>query len=236
MFANTLRQRNTRRWIAGIVSALLVVMAVLALGGGAQIVLAQATDTPTPTNTFIPTSTLTVTPTPTNTSTPTTTPYPLSQQKNSNSPLQPVSSILCAFDTVGYDCLQGRGGGSIHLYASNGAEKFSVNGETGAVSAGALSVNSLSLATPQAVLAYQTPGVRMKCGTNTITGTLAIAHGMATPQFVMANLAADVNGDHARVSSVNASATVTIKIWNSALTPAAAQTPVAVDWCVVGVP
>lgn len=37
-------------------------------------------------------------------------------------------------------------------------------------------------------------------------------------------------------SFTNASKTVTAKVWNTALTPAAATTPVAVDWCVIGTP
>ena len=192
--------------VATLIACAIVALVLFALPSAT--VLAQ---TATPTNT------------PTNTATPTTTPFAISGNASVR------GTYLCRLANV--DCVQVRNGGNIHFYSSNGSNTITLNGSTGAISA-----QSLSVTTPMAVLAYQTPGVRMKCSTDTITGTQAIAHGMATPQYVNANLGADVNGDHARVSFTNASATVTIKVWNSALTPAAAQTPVAVDWCVVGVP
>jgi hypothetical protein len=209
-----LQNMKTQKNILAVALGVLTFIVVMFLVAAPLVSIAHAsTNTPTPTNT------------PTLTPTLTTTPFP-----NAINAID--GSVICKFGGNGtYDCIQGRAGASIHLYDSNFKNTFSVNGQTGAVHA-----QSLTLATPMAVLAYQTPGVRMKCGEDTITGTLAIAHGMATPQFVTANLAGDANGDHARVSSVNASATVTIKVWNTALTPAAATTPVAVDWCVVGVP
>lgn len=86
------------------------------------------------------------------------------------------------------------------------------------------------------VLQYPTPGLKQICGSSTITGTGALAHGLSTPSYVQVSLNTDANGDHVRVSSANASGTVTAKVWNSALTPVAAQTPVTVDWCVIGTP
>lgn len=86
------------------------------------------------------------------------------------------------------------------------------------------------------VLQYAASGQRIVCGETSITGSGAIPHGLATPVYVMANMAADVAGDHVRLSTTNASATVTVKVWNSALTPAPATTAVPVDWCVVGTP
>lgn len=77
-------------------------------------------------------------------------------------------------------------------------------------------------------------GLYTVCGSTTITGTGTIAHGLATPAYVSAGLAQDATGDAARVSWTNSSATVTIKVWNSALTPAPNQTGAAVDWCVKG--
>lgn len=72
------------------------------------------------------------------------------------------------------------------------------------------------------------------CGSDTITGTKAIAHGLATPSYVIADLGEDATGDHSNVSVTNASATVTIKVWNSALTPAASQAGAVVKWCAFG--
>lgn len=86
------------------------------------------------------------------------------------------------------------------------------------------------------VLRYGSAGQAIICGSTTITGTGALPHALATPQFVQVSLAQDVTGDCARPSYTNAGATVTAKCWNSALTPAPATTPVAVDWCVIGTP
>lgn len=86
------------------------------------------------------------------------------------------------------------------------------------------------------VLRYPTASRQMLCGTQTITGTGTIAHGLATPQAVVVSLGSDATGDGASVSSTNSSATVTAKVWNTALTPAAATTPVTVNWCVIGSP
>ena len=86
------------------------------------------------------------------------------------------------------------------------------------------------------LLRYASSGQQIICGSTTITGTGTLPHALATPQFVQLSLAQDVTGDCARLSYTNASATVTAKCWNSALTPAAAATPAAVNWCVIGTP
>ncbi len=86
------------------------------------------------------------------------------------------------------------------------------------------------------VLQYPTPARKMVCGESSITGTGTIAHGLSTPEYVTANLATDSTGAIHHVSTTNASATVTLKVWTSALTPAASGSAANVDWCVVGVP
>lgn len=86
------------------------------------------------------------------------------------------------------------------------------------------------------VLSYGSAGQAIICGSTTITGTGALPHALATPQFVQVSLAEDVTADCARLSFTNAAATVTAKCWNSAETPGPATTPVAVDWCVIGTP
>ena len=70
------------------------------------------------------------------------------------------------------------------------------------------------------VLQYGSTGKKGVCSSTTITGTGTIAHGLATPSVALASLAGDVTGNGARVSTTNAAGTVTVKIWNSALTPA----------------
>jgi hypothetical protein len=107
------------------------------------------------------------------------------------------------------------------VVAKNGTPVFKVS------NAGAVTGN---------LLRYASSGQQIICGSTTITGTGSLPHALATPQFVQLSLAEDVTGDCARLSYTNASATVTAKCWNSALTPAAATTPVAVNWCVIGTP
>lgn len=77
-----------------------------------------------------------------------------------------------------------------------------------------------------------------KCvqGTQTITGTGTIAHGLSTPVAVQLSLAEDVTGDGARLSYTNAAAVVTAKVWDSAATPAAAQAGHLIDYTVCGTP
>jgi hypothetical protein len=77
---------------------------------------------------------------------------------------------------------------------------------------------------------------RMVCGSTTITGTGTLPHALATPQFVQLSLGQNVTGDCTALSYTNASAVVTAKCFNSALTPVAAATPAPIDWCVIGKP
>ena len=86
------------------------------------------------------------------------------------------------------------------------------------------------------VLQYGSTGQKVVCGSTVITGTGAIAHGLATPSYVTYAMAQDATGDGARLSHTNITATVTLKAWNTALTPAPATTPVTTNWCVVGTP
>lgn len=90
--------------------------------------------------------------------------------------------------------------------------------------------------TPVAVQAGALAGSRLICGSTTITGTGTLPHGLATPQYVQLSLGQNATGDCAQLSYTNASATVTAKCWNTALTPAAATTPAPVNWCVIGTP
>jgi hypothetical protein len=79
-------------------------------------------------------------------------------------------------------------------------------------------------------------GARLVCGSTTITGTGTLPHALATPQYVQLSLGQNVTGDCTNLSYTNTSATVTAKCFNSALTPAPATTPAAVNWCVIGKP
>jgi hypothetical protein len=101
---------------------------------------------------------------------------------------------------------------------------------TNLVTSGAVAVAG----TPVAVQVGAHAGQAIICGSTTITGTGTLPHGLATPSFVTLGLAQDVTGNGGHLSASNASGTVTVKAWSSALTPAAATTPVAVNWCVNG--
>lgn len=128
----------------------------------------------------------------------------------------PGYTFLNDFDTGWYRI----GSGNIG-YSANGTRVFDI-ASSGAVTG--------------YLLQYPTTGQRVVCGSTTITGTGVIAHGLATPQYVLHNLAGDATGNGNLTSHTNISGVVTLKIWNSALTPAAATTPLAVDWCAVGTP
>lgn len=131
------------------------------------------------------------------------------------------TAILC--DSGEANCVEAWNGMNIVMYSDAGNTRvFKVNGADGVITG--------------KVLQYATSGSKQICSTQTITGTGTIAHGLATPQYVNVSLAQDATGDGNSLSYTNSSATVTIKVWNSALTPAAATTPVSVSWCAVGVP
>jgi hypothetical protein len=101
--------------------------------------------------------------------------------------------------------------------------------------AGAIDAGSLKVAaTPVALQLGALAGKSIVCGSTVITGTGTIPHGLATPSFVTLGLGQDVTGNGNILSFANASGTVTVKAWSSALTPAPATTPVAVNWCVNG--
>jgi len=77
---------------------------------------------------------------------------------------------------------------------------------------------------------------KIVCGSTTITGTGTISHTLATPAVVLLTLGEDMTGKNAHLTFTNASATVTVKVWDTALTPVASDTGADVQWCVIGTP
>jgi hypothetical protein len=79
--------------------------------------------------------------------------------------------------------------------------------------------------------------IKESCGTQSVTGSATTTpHGLSTPTFVNANLAADPIGDQI-VSYTNSAAVVTLKVWKStAGTPTASGDAVNVTWCIKGTP
>lgn len=86
------------------------------------------------------------------------------------------------------------------------------------------------------VLRYSTAGSQLVCGTDTITETADVTHGLTTPAFAVCSLAQDPTGDAQSCSTSISGSTVTIKVWQSAATPAANTAGADVNWCVVGAP
>lgn len=83
-------------------------------------------------------------------------------------------------------------------------------------------------------------GVKCVNGSQSITGagtaipaTLTAA-GISTPSFVQVTLLTDPNGDVSNVSSTNAAGVVTLKVWNSALTPVASSGAATVNYNICG--
>jgi len=109
---------------------------------------------------------------------------------------------------------------------SGGTPEFIVN------SAGGVTANSLTAA----VLGASASGQKCVYGTQSISNTAAITHGLSTPVAVFLQLAADATGDGLTTSDTNSAAVVTAKVWNSAATPAAGTTPVSVAYFVCGTP
>lgn len=130
----------------------------------------------------------------------------------------------CHFDPGG-NKLVCESGGSIEL--QSGAALNVTPGAT--VALGGATINGMY------PLLY-TSNQKVVCGSTTITGTGTLPHALATPSVVLLSLGADATGKSAHLSFTNASATVTAKVWNTALTPAASDEGVAVQWCVIGTP
>lgn len=86
------------------------------------------------------------------------------------------------------------------------------------------------------VLRYATAGTQIVCGTQTITDTADVSHGLTTPAYGMCSLNQTLTGDAYACNATVAGATVTVKVLNNAATPAANAAGASVNWCVVGTP
>lgn len=81
-------------------------------------------------------------------------------------------------------------------------------------------------------------GVKCVYGTQTVTGTGTIAHGLSTPVAVQVSLAQTMTVNGGLVSYANSAGVVTAQVWQIPATPGAvaATTPVAVSYRVCGTP
>lgn len=74
-------------------------------------------------------------------------------------------------------------------------------------------------------------------GSDTITGTLAVTHGLTTPLYAFCSMGADpVDNEEDRCTVLISSSTVTVKVWKEATSPTAGDSGVTVYWSVVGTP
>ena len=74
-------------------------------------------------------------------------------------------------------------------------------------------------------------------GSNVVTGTLAVTHGLTTPLYAFCAMGTDpVDDQEDRCTVTISSSTVTVKVWKEASTPTAGDSGVTVYWQVVGTP
>lgn len=86
---------------------------------------------------------------------------------------------------------------------------------------------------------YASSGQQLVYGSSTITGTLAVPHGLTTVTFCQATLGEDPEtgaGDAAFVTVAVAANVCTAKVWQDSWTDAATETDVVVHWLVIGAP
>lgn len=127
-------------------------------------------------------------------------------------------------------CVISNFGRDLNVYSDEqSTSKFSVDGATGNVTvAGTLNVTG-------AVNGYKcVNGSQNVIGSATAIPATLTAAGISTPSFVQVSLGTDATGDGDKLTFTKASGVVTLKVWNSALTPVAATTVVAVDYRVCG--
>lgn len=88
------------------------------------------------------------------------------------------------------------------------------------------------------VLGYGSSGEQAVSGTDTMTTTLAVSHGLTTVTFCLATLGEDPEtgaGDAAAVTTAVSANACTVKTWQDDFT-AATEASVVVHWLVIGTP
>ena len=79
-------------------------------------------------------------------------------------------------------------------------------------------------------------GLQLVTGTDDITGTLQITHGLTTVTWALCSMAQDAVADAATCSVAIATNDVTVKVWKADGFTAGSETDVTVNWLVIGVP
>jgi len=86
------------------------------------------------------------------------------------------------------------------------------------------------------VLRYATAGTQIVCSSQTVTDTASAVHGLTTPLYAIASLGEAATGDAQSVTAAISGTTVTLNVYQSALTPTANSAGAVVEWCVIGTP
>lgn len=214
-FIRQLARHKGVQFAVGFAAFLLIVLFLTATGPAA--VYAQAT----------PTATLTNTPAPTNTLTPT----PIATGIANASANGLLQYLICGEYSFGRvtpgACVQIYNGSDIEVKASTGRTTWLLDGETGNVTTfGAISQGPSALK-----CAY---GSQSITGSGTVVAATPAAMGITTPVYVLQSLAEDSTGAKHHTSSTNAAGVVTLKVWDSALTPAASGSAAVVNYTVCG--
>lgn len=88
-------------------------------------------------------------------------------------------------------------------------------------------------------LGHGTSGLQLVHGTDSITGTLAVTHGLTTVTWALCTLGEDPTngaGDAAHCTTAVTTNTVTVKVWQDDFVTAATETDVTVHWLAIGTP
>jgi len=79
--------------------------------------------------------------------------------------------------------------------------------------------------------------IQLVWGSDTVTGTLALTHGLTTPVYALCTMGTDPADDQEdRCTVTIAGDVVTAKVWKEAATPTAGDSGVTVYWLVGGAP
>lgn len=150
-------------------------------------------------------------------------------------------AAIVAPDPVADDMPPFMGSTSCLVYREQGCAKQVVasGGELEIQSGGTLDIQaaaSLNLGSLYPML-YASAGKQIICGTDTISDTATVTHGLTTPTYALCGLGEDPGtsaGDVAACSTAISGATVTVKGWQDDFS--AAANTASIDWCVVGTP
>jgi hypothetical protein len=211
---------NQNRKVIAWASMGFVLLTIFALMQLPSIATAQGTST----------ATAAATATFTATSAPNVTPFPMQLSPLSNGGARCGAYNETPLQTG--DCFQVQNGGTMHFYDSTGVNSITLNGANGAITTtGVVSIPGAKILNAAAVKTFYECNISAAVvGTAVVTPITT----NATPVVVVASLGAALTGDGANSSTTLSGNSITLRVMNSALTPAANTTPMAVNYCIYG--